>query len=74
MTLRPFARIHFDEHQRSLIEQQALIVELLEHFVFELPPDKPEIQRMPSGIVMIPMIRNKLELGSQMPLLVSMVK
>ena len=58
----------------SVIEQQAIITELIEHFVFELPPDKPEIQRMPSGIVMVPMIRDKIELGTQMPLLVKMVK
>ncbi|TFY57341.1 hypothetical protein EVJ58_g7079 [Rhodofomes roseus] len=56
----------------TVIELQAIIVELLENFEVAIPDDKPDIQRVPGGL-MIPMIRGKPELGSQMPLKVTAV-
>ena len=55
-----------------LIEMQALTAELLENFEFAIPDDKPEIQRVPAGLMM-PMIRNKMHLGTQMPLKISII-
>ncbi|PCH35719.1 cytochrome P450 [Wolfiporia cocos MD-104 SS10] len=51
----------------AVFETQAFLVELIENFEFAIPADKPEIQRVPAGI-MIPMIRGKLDHGTQMPL------
>lgn len=59
--------------QFSLIEMQALVATLLESFKFELPPDKPEIVRMPSGL-MGPMVRGKFHEGFAMPLKVTPLK
>ena len=56
-----------------VIELQAIVVELLENFEFAIPDDKPDIQRVAGGL-MIPMIRGKPELGSQMPLKVTPIK
>ncbi|EMD35307.1 hypothetical protein CERSUDRAFT_116112 [Gelatoporia subvermispora B] len=56
----------------SILEMQAILVELLENFEFAVPDDKPEIQRVPAGLMM-PMIRNKMHLGTQMPLKISVV-
>lgn len=49
------------------------MVELLENFEVAIPDDKPDIQRVPGGL-MIPMIRGKPELGSQMPLKVTVIE
>jgi len=59
--------------QFSLFEMQALVASLVERFVFELPLNKPEIQRVPAGI-MGPMIRGQMNKGFQMPLRVRSVK
>ncbi|EMD37290.1 hypothetical protein CERSUDRAFT_113940 [Gelatoporia subvermispora B] len=56
----------------SILEMQAILVELLENFKFAIPEDKPEIQRVPAGL-MVPMIRNKMNLGVQMPLEVTAI-
>lgn len=48
---------------------QAFVVDLLEGFRFSLPADKPEIVRLPSG-VMSPMIKGRMQEGAQMPLFV----
>ena len=48
-------------------------MELLENFAFAIPEDKPDIQRVAGGL-MIPMIRGRPELGSQMPLKVTPIK
>ncbi|OCH89199.1 PAH-inducible cytochrome P450 monooxygenase PC-PAH 1 [Obba rivulosa] len=56
----------------AILEMQAILVELLENFEFSIPDDKPEIQRVPAGL-MVPMIRNKMHLGTQMPLKISVV-
>ncbi|KAH9942950.1 PAH-inducible cytochrome P450 monooxygenase PC-PAH 1 [Amylocystis lapponica] len=57
----------------GVLEMQALLVELLENFEFGIPSDKPDIIRLPSGL-MIPMIRGKIHLGSQMPLKVTVIQ
>ncbi|RDX57275.1 cytochrome P450 [Lentinus brumalis] len=58
----------------SLIEMQALTVELLENFEFAPPKEDYDIVRLPAG-VMVPIVRDKLyELGSVMPLRVSVVQ
>ncbi|CCM03243.1 uncharacterized protein FIBRA_05368 [Fibroporia radiculosa] len=51
----------------AVIELQSLLVDLIENFEIDIPAEKPDIQRVPAG-VMIPMIRNQMRLGSQMPL------
>ncbi|KAI0356394.1 PAH-inducible cytochrome P450 monooxygenase PC-PAH 4 [Trametes cingulata] len=62
----------------SVIEMQALLAELIEAFQFSLPVgaggEKPELQRAPSGLAMIPLIRGKEELGPAMPLRVSLAQ
>lgn len=51
---------------------QAILVELIDSFVFA-PPDKDiEIERKPAGI-MIPMVKGRMHEGTQMPLRVSPV-
>nr|VWO94353.1 Cytochrome P450 monooxygenase CYP52X1 [Ganoderma boninense] len=54
----------------GLIEMQALAAELLERFEFGLPKEHYEIVRAPAGL-MIPLVKDRLELGSVMPLQVS---
>ncbi|TFY57340.1 hypothetical protein EVJ58_g7078 [Rhodofomes roseus] len=51
----------------TVLEVQAVLVDLIENFEFELPDEKPDIQRVPAGVT-IPIIRNNMHLGSQMPL------
>ncbi|KAM5530700.1 hypothetical protein V8D89_015624 [Ganoderma adspersum] len=57
----------------SLIEMQALAAELLERFEFGLPKEHYEIVRVPAGL-MIPLVKDKLEMGSVMPLSVSLAQ
>ena len=52
---------------------QALATELLERFEFGLPEEKYDIMRIPAGI-MIPLVRDKMELGIAMPLRVSVAQ
>ena len=52
---------------------QALAAELLERFEFNLPKEEYDIMRVPAG-VMIPLIRDKPELGSVLPLRVSLAQ
>ncbi|KAI0666538.1 PAH-inducible cytochrome P450 monooxygenase PC-PAH 4 [Trametes maxima] len=51
----------------SVIEQQAFVAELISTFQFSLPEgthgEKTGLQRAPSGVAMIPIIRGKPELG-----------
>nr|BAL05189.1 cytochrome P450 [Phanerodontia chrysosporium] len=51
----------------SLIEMQAIVADLVENFKFSIPPEKPEIIRVPAGI-MGPMVKGKMHEGLQMPL------
>ena len=53
---------------------QALLAELVDTFDFARPVEKVDIQRAPAGFVMLPMIRGKEELGTAMPLRVSLAQ
>ncbi|RPD64802.1 cytochrome P450 [Lentinus tigrinus ALCF2SS1-6] len=57
----------------SIIEMQAILVELIEKFEFTIPEDKPEIIRFPAGLT-TPLVASEMHLGSQMPLRVSLVQ
>ena len=52
---------------------QAILVELIEHFEFNIPDDKPEIIRFAAGLV-APLVKDEMHLGPQMPLRVSLVQ
>ena len=52
---------------------QAILVELIEHFEFAVPDDKPEIIRFPAGLV-APLVKSEMHLGPQMPLRVTPVQ
>ncbi|KAM5543135.1 hypothetical protein V8D89_003009 [Ganoderma adspersum] len=56
----------------SVIEMQAFSSELVEAFQFDLPKEKIEIQKAVVGIGMLPIIRGKPELGSTLPLRISL--
>jgi hypothetical protein len=56
--------------QRSLLEMQAILVELIENFEFH-EDEKATIQRVPSGL-MIPMVNGRMHEGTQLPLKVSL--
>ncbi|KAI0779018.1 PAH-inducible cytochrome P450 monooxygenase PC-PAH 1 [Trametes elegans] len=58
---------------RSIIEMQAILVELIEQFEFTIPEDKPEIIRFPAGLV-APLVKDDMAAGPQMPLRVSLVQ
>ncbi|KDQ63627.1 hypothetical protein JAAARDRAFT_385142 [Jaapia argillacea MUCL 33604] len=58
----------------ALIEMQAILIELLLNFEFSLSPEKPEIQRMPAFQLMIPVLKNKVEEGTQLPLQVTIIR
>ncbi|EKM52320.1 uncharacterized protein PHACADRAFT_260638 [Phanerochaete carnosa HHB-10118-sp] len=51
----------------SMIEMQAITADLVENFQFSIPKEKPEIIRVPAGI-MAPMVKGKMREGIQMPL------
>lgn len=51
---------------------QAIVADLIENFKFGIPDDKPEILRVPAG-VMGPMVRGRESEGMLMPLRVSPV-
>lgn len=50
-----------------MIEMQAIATDLLENFKFALPEDKPEIMRLPTGL-MSPIVKTRMGEGLQMPL------
>ena len=52
---------------------QAILVELIEHFEFNIPEDKPEIIPYPAGIV-APLVKSEMHRGPQMPLRISLVQ
>ena len=56
-----------------MIEMQALATELLERFEFGLPEEGYDIIRATAGL-MIPLVRGKMELGSVLPLRVSLAE
>ena len=51
---------------------QAIVADLIENFKFSIPDDKPEIIRVPSG-VMGPMVAGRENEGMLMPLRVTAV-
>lgn len=53
---------------------QAVLAETLENFEFAVPLEKQDIKRAPAGPIMVPILRGKEELGSVMPLRVSLVQ
>ncbi|PIL24888.1 cytochrome P450 [Ganoderma sinense ZZ0214-1] len=57
----------------AMIEMQAILVEMIEHFEFAIPEDKPEIVRFPAGLV-APLVKSEMHLGPQMPLRISPVQ
>ncbi|KAI0354772.1 PAH-inducible cytochrome P450 monooxygenase PC-PAH 1 [Trametes cingulata] len=57
----------------SVIEMQAILVELIEQFEFTIPEDKPEIIRFAAGLV-APLVKDDMHAGPQMPLQVSLVQ
>ena len=52
---------------------QAILVELIEHFEFSIPEDKPRILRFPAGLV-APLVMEDMAAGPQMPLWVAPVQ
>ncbi|KIP03776.1 hypothetical protein PHLGIDRAFT_31651 [Phlebiopsis gigantea 11061_1 CR5-6] len=56
----------------SVIEMQAIVADLVENFKFSLPDEKPEIIRVPAG-VMGPMVRGREHEGMLLPLRVTAV-
>lgn len=52
---------------------QIILVDLIENVEFSIPNEKPDIQRIPTGQVMSPMVRGKMMLGPQMPLSVTLL-
>ncbi|KIP07386.1 hypothetical protein PHLGIDRAFT_19184 [Phlebiopsis gigantea 11061_1 CR5-6] len=56
----------------SVIEMQAIVADLIENFKFSIPDEKPEIVRVPAGI-MGPMVRGREKEGMLMPLRVTAV-
>lgn len=53
------------------MEMQVILIELIENFEFR-PLEGMEILRVPAG-AMIPMVRDKMHEGSQLPLHVSLI-
>ena len=52
---------------------QAILVELIEHFEFSIPEDKPRILRFPAGIA-ASLVMDDMAAGAQMPLWVTPVQ
>ncbi|OJT07986.1 Cytochrome P450 4F5 [Trametes pubescens] len=57
----------------SIIEMQAILVELIEQFEFTIPDDKPTIISFPAGLT-VPLVKEDMKAGPQMPLMVSLVQ
>ncbi|EMD32079.1 hypothetical protein CERSUDRAFT_126990 [Gelatoporia subvermispora B] len=55
----------------AVLETLSFLVELLEHFEFSIPPEKPDIVRIATGTIMSPFIRDAMHLGPMMPLQVA---
>ncbi|KAI0331167.1 PAH-inducible cytochrome P450 monooxygenase PC-PAH 4 [Cubamyces sp. BRFM 1775] len=60
----------------SIIEMQVLVSELVGTFQYSLQdgnPEKSEVQRAPSGVAMVPLLRGNHDIGTAMPLRVELV-
>ncbi|KAK0197860.1 cytochrome P450 [Armillaria mellea] len=51
-----------------IMEMQTILANLILHFEFSLPDGCPEIQRFPGSPVVVPIVKGKAHLGSQLPL------
>ncbi|TFK80428.1 cytochrome P450 [Polyporus arcularius HHB13444] len=58
----------------SIIEMQALLAEIIENFELSLSSEKHTIRRAPAGFGMVPMIEGREDLGTALPLQVSLVQ
>ncbi len=58
----------------SIMEIQALSVELLSAFEFSIPKDAPAIVHGPGSQALFPLLEDRPEEGAQMPLHVSVLK
>lgn len=54
------------------MEMQSIVVQLVGSFYLALPPGDIEVERKPAGF-MVPMLKGRMEEGTQMPLRVSVV-
>ena len=52
---------------------QVILVELIEQFEFKIPDDNPTIISFPAGLTM-PLVKEDMKAGPQMPLMVSLVQ
>ncbi|KAH9854395.1 PAH-inducible cytochrome P450 monooxygenase PC-PAH 1 [Lenzites betulinus] len=57
----------------SIIEMQAILVELIEQFEFTIPESKPTIISFPAGLV-APLVAEDMKAGPQMPLTISLAQ
>ncbi|KAK0495222.1 cytochrome P450 [Armillaria luteobubalina] len=57
----------------AVVEMQAIVFELLESFEFSLPQKNIQIKRQPAS-VMLPMVREEMSKGTQMPLHLTPIK
>ncbi len=51
-----------------IMEMQTILANLILHFEFSLPDECPEILRFPGSPVVVPIVKGKAHLGSQLPL------
>ncbi|RDX48105.1 cytochrome P450 [Lentinus brumalis] len=58
----------------TVIEMQSLVAELVENFRFAPPSEDVVIQRSPAGPVMTPTLRGKEDVGTAMPLRISLAR
>jgi hypothetical protein len=75
--LREFLQLPLKQYYDNLPEQrmmelQVILVELLRTFEFSLPDSRPEIVRMPLGVLQ-PMLKDEPDKGAQMPLKVKLI-
>lgn len=70
-----YAETTKDKCDNSVLEQQAIVADLIENFEFALPDDAKEMEilRKPTGL-MVPMVKDHMELGSWMGLKVTSVR
>ncbi|KAK0470685.1 cytochrome P450 [Armillaria novae-zelandiae] len=55
----------------SVMELQSVLAELLSNFEFSIPEGVPELQDVPAGIALIPIVPGKANEGPQIPLLIT---
>ncbi|KAK0207526.1 cytochrome P450 [Armillaria fumosa] len=55
----------------GVMELQSVVTELLSNFEFSIPRGVPELQDVPAGIALIPVVPGKTNEGAQIPLLIT---